>query len=99
MERDDAQARTWICKAAEGGHAAAQHNLGGRCHRVSLGQPLAEATESRIEAYKWLFLASTQGYKGSAAACERVTLAMNHEEVREGNQRAASFAIRSAPSP
>jgi TPR repeat protein len=53
-----------------------------------------DCVESRIEAYKWFHLAAAQGYKGSAAACERVTLGMTREEVTDGNQRAAAFEVR-----
>ena len=91
VPRDDAEALLWIRKAAESGDAGAQHNLGGRCHRASFRERKADASESRIEAYKWLFLASAQGYKGSAAACEMVTLGMTSAELAEGNHRAKSF--------
>jgi TPR repeat protein len=91
VARDDAEALLWIRKAAEGGDAGAQHNLGGRCHRASFRDRQADASECRIEAYKWLYLASVQGYKGSAAACEQVTLVMTSAELAEGNHRAASF--------
>ena len=92
VPRDDAAALLWIRKAAESGDPGAQHNLGGRCHRASFRERKTDASECRIEAYKWLFLASVQGYKGSAAACEQVTLAMTSAELAEGNHRAASFA-------
>lgn len=91
VPRDDAQALLWIRKAAESGYPGAQHNLGGRCHRASFRELKADASECRIEAYKWLFLASAQGYKGSAAACELVTLGMTSAELAEGNHRAATF--------
>jgi|GEM_PF-459719 len=89
--RDDDEALLWIRKAAEAGDPGAQHNLGGRFHRASFHERKTDASQSRIEAYKWLFLASVQGYKGSAAACEMVTLSMTSAELVEGNQRAASF--------
>jgi len=91
VPRDDAEALLWIRKAAEAGDAGAQHNLGGRWHRASFRKQQVDASECRTEAYKWLFLASVQGYKGSAAACELVTLGMTSKELAEGNQRAASF--------
>jgi hypothetical protein len=98
VPRDDAQALIWIRKAAEGGDPGGQHHLGGRCHRASLRERQVDASECRIEAYKWLFLALGQGYKGSAAACEQLTLGMTNEELAEGNQRAASFVVRRAGS-
>jgi len=98
VPRDDAEALNWIRQAAEGGDAGAQHNLGGRCHRASLRVRYVDSSEDRIEAYKWLYLAAAQGYHGSAAACERVTISMSSDEVVQGNQRAASFVARSAGS-
>lgn len=89
--RDDAQAAMWIGKAAHQGDAGAQYHLGMRLHRAgSRGVP-DEKLESRLEAYKWLHLAAAQGYKGSDAAFEFVTLGMTREEVIDGNHRAAGF--------
>jgi TPR repeat protein len=99
VPHDAAEALTWIRRAAEGGAAAAQHNLGGRCHRASIHERQEDVIESRIEAFKWLSLASAQSHQGSAAACERVTLSMTGEEVAEGNHRTAKFARRSHPQP
>jgi TPR repeat protein len=94
VPRDDGAALIWIRKAAEGGDAAAQFNLGMRYHRSSVHHLQMDCSESRIEAYKWFQLAAVQGYKGSEAARERVTLGMSRDEVVDGNQRAAVFAIR-----
>ena len=92
--QDDAAALIWIRKAAEGGDAGAQHSLGTRYHRSSVHHLQMDSAESRIEAYKWFHLAAVQGYQGSEAACERVTLGMTRDEVADGNQRAAVFSIR-----
>ncbi|HEU0011234.1 MAG TPA: tetratricopeptide repeat protein [Verrucomicrobiae bacterium] len=94
MPRDDAAAFVWIRKAAEGGDSGAQQMLGMRCHRSSMAPLARDASESRIEAFKWFHLSAVQGHKGSEAACERVTLGMTSEEVAEGNQRAATFVAR-----
>ncbi len=94
MPRDDAAGLVWIRKAAEGGDSGAQHMLGMKYHRSSIGPLLSDASESRIEAFKWFHLSAVQGHKGSVAACERVTLGMTTEEVAEGNQRAATFVAR-----
>ena len=94
VRHDDVAALIWIRKAAEGGEAAAQFSLGMRCHRSSVHHLKMDSAESRIEAYKWFHLAAVQGYRGSEAARERVTLAMTREEVADGNQRAAVFVIR-----
>ena len=92
--QDDTAALIWIRKAAEGGDPGAQFSLGVRFHRSSVHHLQMDSAESRIEAYKWFHLAAGQGYKGSEAARERVILAMSREEVTDGNQRAAVFAIR-----
>jgi TPR repeat protein len=92
--QDDDAALIWIRKAAEGGEAGAQFSLGMRYHRSSVHHLQMDAAESRIEAYKWFHLSAVQGYKGSEAARERVTLSMTREEVADGNQRVAVFAIR-----
>ncbi len=91
VEKDEATADGWIRKAAQQGDAGAQHILGVRYHRASIG-PLTEAThESRQEAYKWLHLATIQGYMGSERAFECVALTMSREEVADGERRAAAF--------
>jgi hypothetical protein len=96
VPQNDTTALMWTRKAAEGGDAGAQFNLGTRYHRASMDCLQKDSAESRIEAYKWFHLASAQGYKGSDAACERVTLGMTREEVADGNQRTAAFAVRKA---
>jgi TPR repeat protein len=93
VPRDDGEAGRWMRKAAEQGDAGAQFNLGTRFHRASVGGPTGDGVEAKIEAYKWFFLAAAQGYKDSAASCERMTFGMSREEVAEGNQRAASFVL------
>jgi hypothetical protein len=91
VPQDDAQAMAWIRRAAHQGDAGAQFNLGTRYHRASVWGVQLDALEPRVEAYKWLQLAATQGYMGSAEACERVTLGMSREEVAEGNRRTVEF--------
>jgi TPR repeat protein len=94
VPQSDATALVWIRKAAEGGDAGAQFSLGTRYHRASIDRLQMDCAESRVEAYKWFHLAAAQGYKGSDAACERVTLGMTREEVVDGNQRTAAFVVR-----
>jgi hypothetical protein len=91
VPRNEVLALVWFEKAARLGDAGAQHHLGMRRHRASLGENLKDAPESKVEAFKWFHLAAAQGYKGSEAACERVTMTMTREQVAEGEQRAASF--------
>jgi TPR repeat protein len=99
VPQDDTAAVEWMRKAAEGGDAGGQYKLGVRCHRASVDPHHAGAMESRIEAYKWFFLAAAQGYRDSNAACDRVTIAMSRAEVDEGNRRAAVFVARPAANP
>jgi len=99
VPQDDAQAISWMRKAAQQGDAGAQFNLGMRYHRASVCGLQLDALESKVEARKWLQLAAEQGYKGSAEACERLTLGMNREEVAEGNRRATTFVAGKPPDP
>jgi TPR repeat protein len=98
---DDHQALTWIRKAAEQGDAGAQFNLGDRYHRSSMKQNAlqADASESKIEAYKWLQLAAAQGYNHAHGPFQRLTLAMTFDEVADGNRRAAAFSPATPASP
>jgi TPR repeat protein len=91
VPRDDAQAMIWFEKAAAQGEAGAQYHLGMRHHRASIGGSPEEATESRVEAFKWFQLAAAKGYRGSATACERVTQHMTRADVTAGNDRVAKF--------
>lgn len=92
VRRDEASAGMWLRKAAESGHAGAQYHVGVRQHRASKSGPLPEASECRIEAFKWLELAVMQAYRGSESAREFVALGMTQGEVDEGGRRAAAFA-------
>jgi TPR repeat protein len=93
---DKAQSMLWFDRAAHLGDAAAQYRLGITHHRESLEPSPANASESRIEAYKWLQLSDDQGYRNSDMACGLVTLQMTKEEVADGNRRVAGFVA--APS-
>lgn len=99
MPQDDATAAGWMHRAAEGGDAGGQYHFGLRCHRASVNTLRSDATECRIEAYKWLYLASVQGYGDSLTACQRVTMTMSRAEVDEGNRRAAAFVVRKPTLP
>jgi TPR repeat protein len=93
VPKDDAKARLWFQKAAVQGDPGAQFNLGLIEHRA-IGAGLqrdVDATESKIEAYKWYQLAAAQGYHGSAAACESINLGLTEAQVADGNRRAADF--------
>jgi TPR repeat protein len=92
--RDDAQAQHWFDRAAAQGYATAQFHLGRRCHRASLTLPEGEAREARIEAFKWLQLASAQGHPNAEASRERVNISMSGDDVAEGNRRIEAFVAR-----
>jgi TPR repeat protein len=91
VTRDAVQSMVWFGKAAQLGDAGAQFNLGDSCQRASFKQPPTEASESRIEAYKWYRLAAAQGYKDSAKAWSNLTFKMTQADVTAGNQRVAAF--------
>ena len=95
---DEAKATMWIQKAAQQGDAGAQYLLGMQHHRASVSKLPKNALESKLEAYKWLNLASVQGYKGSGNAFECVALGMTREEVTDGARRVAMF-VAANPKP
>ena len=92
---DKAQSMLWIDRAAHLGNAAAQYLLGIIHHRASLDRFPMNASESRIEAYKWLQLSDDQGYRDSDMARGLVILHMTNEEVADGNRRVADFVAGS----
>ena len=96
MPVDKHQSLLWLRRAAELGDAAAQHRLGVAHHRASLERFPANASESRIEAYKWLQLADDKGYRNSDIARGLVVLQMTQEEVTDGNRRVTDF-VAAAP--
>lgn len=97
MSADKVQSMFWIDRAAHLGDAAAQHRLGDFHHRASLERHPVNASESRIEAYKWLQLSDDQGYRDSDRARVLVILQMTREEVTDGNRRVADF-VAAAPA-
>jgi TPR repeat protein len=86
---NEVEARLWILKAANQGDAGAQHTMGIKNVRSSFSG--TDMIESKIEAYKWLHLATAQGYRGSQAALNTLVFGMTMEQVSEGSSRAASF--------
>jgi TPR repeat protein len=95
MPSDKAQSALWFDRAAHLGDPAAQYRLGITHHRASLDRFPANASESRIEAYKWLQLSDDQGYRDSDMARGLVILQMTKEEVADGNRRVAGFVSAS----
>jgi TPR repeat protein len=91
VPRDEAKSMGWMQKAADQGDAGAQHHIGMKHHRASFDGLPEAASESRIQAYKWLQLAATQGYRSSEAAWAFVALGMTREDVADGGRRIAAF--------
>jgi len=91
MPSDKEQSILWFDRAARLGDAAAQYRVGMTHHQASLDPSPMNASESRIEAYKWLQLSDDQGYRNSDMARGLVTLQMTKEEVEDGNRRVAGF--------
>jgi TPR repeat protein len=96
---DEAKSMGWMQKAADQGDAGAQYHIGMKHHRVSLDELPEAASESRIQAYKWLQLAAAQGYRSSEAAWAFVALGMTREDVADGGRRIAAFVPAQANQP
>jgi TPR repeat protein len=91
VEKNETTAVTWIQRAAQGGDAGAQFNLGDRCGRSIAHGADSTAPELRIESYKWFKLSAAQGYGPAMARCDAATMRMTREEVSEGNRRVTGF--------
>lgn len=91
VPRDKDLFRLWMGKAANLGDAGAQYEFGMREHRLSLDKDSEVALELKIEAYKWLLLASAQGHADSQRGCDAVAMDMTHSAVIEGKRRAVAF--------
>jgi TPR repeat protein len=92
VARDDAQSVVWFGRAANLGDAGGQYHMGRIRQRTSLEELPAEATESRIEAYKWFQLAAAQGYQNSDIAYATLTFKMSWADVTEAIERVAKFS-------
>lgn len=77
--------------AAKSGSAEAQFELGLSCHRSSVDHREGHHAQSRIEAYSWLKLSASQGYRGAVAACEMLSLTMSLQEVQAAIAMADTF--------
>jgi TPR repeat protein len=89
--RNGASAQRWLRQAAEQGHPGAQYHLGVHLYQDSKRLPLTQASEARVEGYKYVQLAVRQQYRGADSALEFVALGMTRQEVQEGGRRAADF--------
>ena len=88
--RDEAAALLWLRRAAEAGHGGAQYHLGVRLYRASKSKLASEASELRIESFRWLHHAVAQSWPGAESAREFVLLGMTKQEAAEGERRAQS---------
>jgi hypothetical protein len=91
VPRDKALSRLWMSKAANLGDAGAQYEFGMREHRLSMDENSQDGLELKIEAYKWLLLATAQGYGDSETGCDFVAMDLTHSAVIEGKRRASAF--------
>jgi len=91
VSRNGASAQQWLRQAAEQGHPGAQYHLGMHLYQDSKRLPQAQASEARVEGYKYVQLAVRQRYRGADSALEFIALAMTREEVQEGDRRAAGL--------
>jgi TPR repeat protein len=89
---DEAEAGRLFHLAADQGDAGAQFRMGKRCQRRSFEPSKGDASEARVEAYKWFQLAATQGYGNSETYLERSSLKLSREEFDEARRRVAAFA-------
>jgi len=99
VRRNDTEAEMWFGKAAELGDAGAQYNLGLGHYRASIQGLPQNMPESRIEAYKWFFLAAAQGYRSSDSARATVALKMTRQDVVEATQRVDAFITSNHRTP
>jgi uncharacterized protein len=88
---DPAKSLEWLQKAADLGDAGAQFTLGTTFYREVIRKRSEDVSQTRIDAYKWFWLAADQGYRGAQVACDRVNLDMSREDVVEGARRIAEF--------
>ena len=88
MDQSDATAAKWYRKAAEQGHALAQHNLGAM-YANGHGVP-----QSLSESLRWLRKAEAAGNPNAAGAIQKVLQAQGLQQ-----QQAAGGASASASSP
>lgn len=86
--RDDARSMVLLTHAAEAGDPGAQYNLGVRQYLTCRDIKKAGASETRIEALKWVRRAAAQGYRGAENACEFVSFGMTMDQVKESSKRA-----------
>jgi TPR repeat protein len=91
IPKSDSMAVMWIKRAAQGGDAGAQFEMGIRSGRASFQASDVDATEARVESYKWFTLAAVGNYRDALVRSGSATMGMTREEVTEGNHRVKTF--------
>ena len=85
VERDDAAAAYWYGEAAEEGHVGCQYRLGVMYHE---GRGVEQC---RIQAYKWLYLASVRGVTKAGPLRDSLEEKMAAEDVAEAKRLAREW--------
>jgi TPR repeat protein len=68
VSRNRASAQQWLRQAAGQGHPGAQYHLGVHLYQDSKRLPQAQASEARVEGYKFVQLAVRQRHRGADSA-------------------------------
>lgn len=89
--RDESEALRWLRVAAEAGEPEGQYELGLTYYRASLWGRKLDELDTKLEAYRWLRLASLRGVEGTEGAWEQACLRMTHDEIAAGNRAVESF--------
>ena len=87
VPKDAAHSVKWTLRAARQGDASAQLTSA-EC--FDEGQDVAR---DYVEAYKWAKLAAAQKHEGAQALCDKLAGKMTEEQIKEGEQRFASFKV------
>lgn len=95
--KDVASAMCWFEKAAKQGNPGAQFQLAMQHQRASYRGAPQDASESKLRAYQWYYLAAAQGYPNSSDCLATLSISMSFAEVTEGNRRALAFAPETRP--
>ncbi len=88
MAQDEVEAVKWFGKAAEQNDAMAQCILG-LCY--ARGQSVVQ---DKVEAYKWLLLATAQGIESAKKAVSILEKFMTQEQIANGQRLANKFKPR-----
>jgi hypothetical protein len=88
VKRDPKKGALWISKAANLGHAQAQHVMGA-LHASGFG-----VKKDPIEAYKWLSLAANRGFPKAKAASRKIKAHLTPAQLATAKQRIAAWRVK-----